>query len=95
MRRYRALTFLLLFAGCTPVQWTRPDVTPEQAKADAADCQQRAWHEAQWYSFAYRPAYRYGRWRDPFYGDPFFDETRLARFCMEARGYSLEAAEKR
>jgi hypothetical protein len=92
MRRYRAFTLLFLIAGCAPVQWARPDATPERAKADAADCQQRAWHEAQWYSFAYRPAYR--RWRDPF-GDPFFDETRLARFCMEARGYSLEAAEKR
>ena len=93
MWRCRALTLLLLLAGCTPPQWTRPDATPEQAKADAADCQQRAFREAQWYSFAYRPTNRYGRY--PLWGDPFFDEARLARFCMEARGYELEAAEKR
>jgi len=95
MRRYRTLTLLLLVAGCAPVEWTRPDATPEQARADAADCQQRAWHEAQWRSFAYRPAYRYWRWRDPFWGNSFYEETELTRFCMEVRGYRLQAAETR
>jgi len=95
MRRYRALTLLLLIAGCAPVEWARPDATPEQAQADAADCQQRAWHEAQWRSFTYRPSYRYSRWRDPFWGNSFLDEAQFARFCMEVRGYRLQAVEAR
>lgn len=94
MKRVVVLLLLLVY-GCAPLEWVRPDVTPEQARADSADCQQRAWQEAQWRSFAYRPAYRWGRYRDPFWGDPFYDEARLARFCMEARGYRLQAAERR
>jgi hypothetical protein len=93
--RVLAVVGVLLFSltACAPLEWARPDATPEQASADAADCQQRAWREAQWHSFAYRPA-RIGRWRDPFRSDPFLDETRLARFCMEARGYSLRPVER-
>lgn len=78
-----------VLAGCAPLQWTRPDASAEQARADAEDCQQRAWRESQLRSFGYGPAYR-GRF--PFWGDRYYDETRLARFCMEIRGYTLHAA---
>lgn len=81
--------FVLLLAGCAPLQWTRPDTTLEEARADAEDCQQRAWRESNWRSFGYSPGYR-GRY--PLWGDRYFDETRLTRFCMEVRGYQLEAA---
>lgn len=86
------LVLAALLAGCAPLEWTRPDATPEQARADAVDCQQRAWRESQWRSFAFPPAYRWGRWHDPFWGDRYYDESRLARFCMEVRGYTLQAA---
>jgi hypothetical protein len=33
-----------------------------------------------------------GRWRDPFWGSRYYDESWLTRFCMEVRGYQLEAA---
>ena len=79
-------------AGCAPLEWTRPDATPEQVHADAEDCQQRAWRESQLRPFAYGLSYRSGRWRDPFWGDRYYDETRLTRFCMEVRGYELQAA---
>ena len=82
----------VVLAGCAPLEWTRPDAAPEQARADAEDCQQRAWRESQLLSYGYGPAYRWGRWRDPFWGDRYFDETRLARFCMEVRGYTLRAS---
>jgi hypothetical protein len=88
----RALLLVaLLVAGCAPLQWTRPDASPEQMHADAEDCQQRAWRETQLRSFAYSSAYRGGRWRDPFWGDRYFEESRLTRFCMEIRGYTLQA----
>ncbi|OAI52627.1 hypothetical protein AYO46_05030 [Betaproteobacteria bacterium SCGC AG-212-J23] len=86
------LTAFLLLAGCAPLQWTRPDATPEQTQADTADCQQRAWQESNFRSFGYGPGYRWSRY--PFWGDRYYDETRLTRFCMEVRGYSLEAAPK-
>ena len=82
----------VVLAGCAPLEWTRPDVSPEQVRADSEDCQQRAWRESQLRPYSYGPMYRWGRWRDPFWGDRYFDETRLARFCMEVRGYTLQAA---
>jgi len=87
----RLLLAALLLAGCTPLQWTRPDTDLPQTQADVADCQQRAFREAQWRSFA-APGYRAGRWRDPFWGSRYYDESWLTRFCMEVRGYQLEAA---
>lgn len=80
---------MLLLAGCAPLVWTRPDTPPEQVKLDATDCQQRAWQEAQWRAFSY-PGYR-ARWRGSLLNDPYYDETRLARFCMEVRGYTLQS----
>ena len=82
----RLLLLALLVAGCAPLQWMRADATQEQTRADVEDCQQRAWREAQWRS---GPPVRAGRWRDPFWADRSFDEARLARFCMEVRGYTL------
>jgi len=92
----------LVLAGCTPMQWVRPDVTLEQAQLDAAHCQQEAWREARWRSFLYRP---YGPmvlhdplgrrfvWGYPPFGGPFQDEfmeeSRLMHFCMRAKGYQL------
>lgn len=88
----RALLLAVIVAGCAPLEWTRPDATPEQARADAEDCQQRAWRESQWPPYGYWPAYRRGRWRDPFWADRYYDESRLTRFCMEVRGYTLQAS---
>jgi hypothetical protein len=95
-----------LAAGCTPLQWVRQDATPEQLNHDMAHCQQEAWREAQWRAFMYRPfgptLLTDGRGRrffwpnsplgDPF-GDQFMEESRLAHFCMRAKGYELEPVE--
>jgi hypothetical protein len=87
----RVLLLAVFLAGCAPLEWTHPDATPEQVQLDAEDCQQRAWREAQWRSFGYL-SYGRGRWRDPYWSDRYYDETRLSRFCMEVRGYTLQAA---
>jgi hypothetical protein len=96
----------LLLSACTPMQWVRPDVTPEQAQLDLAYCQQEAWREARWRSFMYRPYGPmllhdpWGRrfiWGHPAFGGPFHDEfmeeARLAHFCMRAKGYDLVPVE--
>jgi len=93
-QRLSAALLLLLLSACAPLVWTRPDTPPEQAQLDANDCQQRAWREAQLRSFSY-PGYRGWRWRDPFWGDRYYEESRLTRFCMEVRGYNLESARSR
>lgn len=110
MPGFRALLplLLLLFAGCTPLHWVRSDATPEQLEQDLARCQQQAWREASWRSWYYRPlapamvqdlhGRRYLLWpysplSDPL-GDRFFEETRLAHFCMRAKGYELVPADK-
>jgi hypothetical protein len=101
--RVRLLLLAILLSGCTPMQWVRPGITPEQLNLDAAQCQQDAWREAQWRSFMYRPfgptlftdgrgrrfLWPYSPFGDPF-GDQFMEESRLAHFCMRSKGYELQ-----
>ena len=90
-------------AGCTPMQWVKPDATPEELQQDSIACQQAAWQEARMRSWYYRPfamvpfrdasGRRFfsgpvGPYADPF-GDPFMEEARLTRFCMHSKGYAL------
>jgi hypothetical protein len=106
MRRFRAV-LLLLLTGCTPMQWVKPDATPDQFNKDMAECQQEAWREARWRGFLDRgfgPSLlydargrRYLSWPysplgDPF-GDQFMEESRLTHFCMRAKGYELAPVE--
>jgi hypothetical protein len=104
MPRFRLLPLALaLFAaGCAPMQWVRQDAGPEQVRQDEALCQREAWREASWRAWFYRPGVatvldREGRpffvwphspFGDPF-GDRFMEESRLASFCMRAKGYEL------
>jgi hypothetical protein len=102
MPRLIALLAPLLVVGCTPMAWTRTGATPDDLRQDVAFCRQEAWREAQWRSFLYRPFggttvvdsrgrhifVPYTPFGDPF-GDRFFEESRLAHFCMRAKGYEL------
>ena len=100
--RLLAFAVLLVLAGCTPMQWVRQDATAEELSHDLAQCRQDAWREAQWRTFMYRPfgptymVDRFGRPHllsySPFggpFGDTFIEESRLAHFCMRAKGYDL------
>ena|SRR2546421_4785073 len=104
--RPTALAFLLFAAGCTPMQWTRPDSPPaQQIDADLQHCQAAAWSEV---GLHYRAFAASGPWmyRDPFgrrfgypygpFADPFdqryMEESRLTDFCMRAKGYDLAPA---
>jgi hypothetical protein len=103
MRRLIPL-FVLATAACTPMQWVRQDTTPEQFSQDLAYCHQEAWREAQWHNFLFMNRYYgattvvdprgrpivvpYSAFGGPF-GDPYIEESRLAHFCMRAKGYDL------
>ena len=106
MGRHWIATVALLVAACTPMQWVRPDVTPEQAVADEALCRQAAWREANLVGVEYG---LFDPWmnrdvfgRPLFYppAGPFFDpllnrdwdEARLSDFCMRSKGYELAPA---
>lgn len=108
MRRI-AFVVLLLAAGCTPMQWQKPDITAEQLRADEEDCRQRAWREASLYAWHYQTMWGPVFARDPYgrgamvwpgspmadpYGYQMMEEARLAQFCMEAKGYKLVPAPK-
>ena len=88
--------------------WVRSDATPAQLDQDMAHCQQEAWREASWRWSFYRPVgplwmqdvhgrrtllWPYSPLNDPF-GDRFFEESRLAHFCMRAKGYELVPADR-
>jgi hypothetical protein len=103
MRRALPLVFSLA-CGCTPLQWTKPDLSPEEFQADVRECRDRAWREASARSWRHQammsPVFvpdGGGRgffvWpttplADP-YGGPLLEENRLAQFCMESKGYEL------
>jgi hypothetical protein len=98
---------LALLTACTTLEWVRPDTDPEQLRQDLALCQQEAWREATWRGWLYRPlaphvvedvhgrrflSWPYSPFSDPF-GNRFFEESRLADFCMRAKGYHLVPVE--
>ena len=81
---------------------------PEVLEQDASTCRREAWHEAQYRSWAYNRPFAPTIRRDSFgrsfvawpnsaypypFGDPFFEEVRLADFCMRAKGYELVPVE--
>jgi hypothetical protein len=105
--RLTLLFFLVTLGGCTPMEWVRQGSGPEELRQDLGQCRQDAWREAQWRSFLYRPlgattmVDRFGRRHffpySPFggpFGDTFIEESRLADFCMRAKGYALVPIEK-
>jgi hypothetical protein len=96
--------------ACTPMQWVRDGAVPapDALEQDSSICRQQAWQEAQSRAFYYRPygpfagrggfsrpflGWPYGPYSYPF-GDPLLEETRLADFCMRAKGYELVPVEK-
>src|SRR5438132_977521 len=92
MARHWIATLALALAACTPMQWLRSDVTPEQAAADEELCREAAWREA---SFVYADYGAFGPWmnrdvfgRPLFYppAGPFFSAARsCARTARRAR----------
>jgi hypothetical protein len=106
-RSVLAVSTAALLCACTPMQWVKDDVTPEQLEQDSITCQQDAWREARsraWYFSSLGPM----PFRDPFgrrafgspfapygdpFGDPYLEEGRLAQFCMRNKGYQLVPAE--
>jgi hypothetical protein len=102
-RAFAALAVML--AACAPMEWYRPDVGAAQTEEDARQCADQAWRATSWNYLHYYSAFGPWVYRDPFgrsywgpygtpYGDRFMEETRLADFCMQAKGYRLEATQK-
>jgi hypothetical protein len=97
------LSWAAVVSGCTPMQWVKQDASAEQFRADQQDCQQKAWREAQNRTWMYRMEPVVGPgfavWPSAAFADPsahqFVEESRLAQFCMESKGYKLEAAPKK
>jgi hypothetical protein len=107
VRRAAALFLLAVSLGaCAQLEWAKPEVAPAQVQKDSADCREAAWREASaryfWYSPWYYPPFGYAR--DPrvrfatlpggYYGDRLYEEDRLTRFCMQAKGYQLVPVEE-
>jgi hypothetical protein len=107
MRSVLAVAFLVLAAGCTPMQWIKPDTAAAEGEKDLAACRQEAWRESRLsVPFFPRPLPYIVRdaqgrqflvspigFHDPF-NDQFMEENRLTTFCMRSKGYELKAIEK-
>ena len=107
MRRILTLPLLVLASACAPLQWVKPGADTTQLQADSQQCQQEAWHEARLRSSFYYGPFGPLMYRDAFgrrvhaagpfwdpWGDRFMDESRLAHFCMRAKGYELKEVPK-
>ncbi len=100
--RQIAILAAAALAACTPMQWAKPEVAPEQVRRDESDCQHKAFREASVSAGFYRPVSPYfvnspgggfmvwpsGSYVDP-YAHQMLEESRLAQFCMESKGYKL------
>jgi hypothetical protein len=76
-----------VLGACTPMQWVRDGQVPapEALQQDTVSCRQQAFRESQSHWWGYPYMYPYG--------DPVFEEARLAEFCMRAKGYELVPVE--
>lgn len=103
MLRILPIAIVLILVGCgPPMEWTKPNVSMEEARVDTAECaklaRDQAFRESYMTPFAYYPwsPYGYPGYYRRFYGpfdDPFMSRTQreheLRTFCLRARGYSL------
>ncbi|MBM3531480.1 MAG: hypothetical protein FJX60_00400 [Alphaproteobacteria bacterium] len=91
MRR-ALLALTLVAAGCTPMAYTRPGVTAEQAEVEERECRSLAARES-FFNYPY-PYLGYPHHRRHRGGGAFLDrmmsESNLSDFCMRSRGYSLQ-----
>jgi hypothetical protein len=97
-----------LLGACTPMQWVKEGTALEDFDRDIVQCRAQAWREARMRSAFHRPVtpmmsrdaqgrpfvYYAPSYQDPF-SDPFLEESRLAQFCMHAKGYRLEPIEQK
>jgi hypothetical protein len=98
MRRL-SLASLFLIVACTPMQWENADASPEQFQIDDAQCREFAWRESHFRYWGYPMMIGPAVWpMSPMYYDPYghqlMEESRLAHFCMESKGYRLVPAPK-
>jgi hypothetical protein len=101
MRRPVVLVVAVAMASCTPMQWVKPDAPADQVRADENACRVAAAREASyngyWVQQRMQPViagpgqviWPSGAFVDP-YAQQFFNENRLAQFCMESKGYQLQ-----
>jgi hypothetical protein len=101
--RFAAAFFLAAasLAGCTPMQWVKPDAAADEVRGDEQACRVAAAREASYHNYwsqhRMQPViagpgqmiWPSGAFVDP-YAQQFLDENRLAHFCMESKGYQLK-----
>jgi len=91
------------------MQWVKQDAAQEQIDEDFVACRQEAWREARLHAAWFRPpnlpyavqdaqgrrflVWPHNGYYDSF-SDQFMEESRLAHFCMRAKGYELVPVEK-
>jgi hypothetical protein len=105
--RFIVISLALALGACTPMQWTRENISSDELRRDQAECQQAAQREASaryWFYRPVEPVFVHGPggamvWPggsvvDP-YGYQMLEESRLADFCMESKGYKLVPSAKK
>jgi hypothetical protein len=92
-RRSIIAVLACILASCTSLQWVKPGATPEQAQLDEVQCQNAAAAEGPIYPWP-APWYGWRGWYSPWGPDPWYEESRLADFCIRTRGYALVPADR-
>jgi hypothetical protein len=101
--RFAAAFFLAAasLAGCTPMQWVKPDAAADEVRGDEQACRVAAAREASYHNYwsqhrmqsviagPGQMIWPSGAFVDP-YAQQSLDESRLAHFCMESKGYQLK-----
>ena len=101
-RAFLGLLIAFALAACgTPAVYTKAGASEDVAKADLTDCRSAARDES-WRSYGFGYGFGPGPWgwgfgyggsrflwRQRLASDRYFEEGRLADFCMRNKGYTL------
>ena len=106
MRPTSTATLALALAACTPMQWSKQDLSAEQLARDQSACEEQAFREANLRYNPFGPAvfqdslsrrfniYPTGPFADQF-GNQLMEESRLTSLCMRNEGYERVPAPKK
>jgi len=106
MRPTSIAALALALGACTPMQWSKQELSAEQLEQDQRTCEEQAYREASSRYWGIGPAvfqdsfgrrfnvYPAGPFADQF-GNQLMEESRLASFCMRNKGYELVPAPKK
>jgi hypothetical protein len=86
MKGLNLLGFIALLCGCSPMQWVRPNTTPEQTQQDGAECRIAAYGNYPYKESVVEHAHSATTTED---ANQMIRDADAA-YCLQAKGYTFQ-----